>query len=192
MHVVSRWVLAACAGVAAAQTALAGDENGLRGLSGPWARSHQEALHAEPLWAQASAGSTPEARGPAPSRGTPGGVGLDPMPWYERNNLHKYLGLGTIALTGLTIVSPKAENGPHEYFARGAAALSVAAVATGVFAHWDDIDASWRNPDTQHAALGTLGALAMLAAVAQGGKAGHVGLGALGTVGMVVAIKLTW
>jgi hypothetical protein len=114
------------------------------------------------------------------------------MPWYERNNLHKYLGLGAIALTGLSIVSPKAENGPHEYFARGAAALGVAAVATGVFAHWDDIDASWRNPDTQHAVLGALGALAMLAAVAQGGKAGHAGLGALGTVGMVVAIKLTW
>ena len=185
----TRLILATAIGCAALQPARAEPEGGFRGLSGPWTSSYREAIGPLSPWTQASAG---EAAGAAPSRGAPGGVGLDPMPWYERNNLHKYLGLGAIALTGLTIVSPKAENGPHEYFARGAAALGVAAVATGVFAHWDDIDASWRNPDTQHAVLGTLGALAMLAAVAQGGKAGHVGLGALGTVGMVVAIKLTW
>lgn len=130
---------------------------------------------------------------PASSSTQATGAGaVDPMPWYERNNLHKYLGLGTIALTALTIVSPKKENGPHEYFAIGAAALGAASVGTGVYAHWDDIEASWRNPDMQHAAIGTVGALAMLAAVAKGGEGGHAGLGILGAVGMVVAVKLAW
>jgi hypothetical protein len=68
----------------------------------------------------------------------------------------------------------------------------VAAVATGFYAHWDDIDASWRNPDTQHAVLGALGALAILAAVAKGGKEGHAGWGEVGAVSMLIAIKLTW
>jgi hypothetical protein len=188
-----RMILAVCAAVAAAHPALAGPESGFRGPSGPWAQSYRESLNTAPLWAQApTTGSVGEARSPVPARGASGGVGLEPFPWYERNNLHKYLGLGSIAFAGLTFISPKGENGPHEYFARGAAALGVAAVATGVFAHWDDIDTSWRNPDTQHAILGTLGALGILGAVALGGKSGHVGLGAIGTVSMAVAIKLTW
>jgi hypothetical protein len=192
VHVTIRMILAVCAGVAAAQTALAGPESGFRGPSGPWTQSYQESLNTAPLWAQAPTGTVGEARSPVRARGASGGVGLEPFPWYERNNLHKYLGMGSIAFAGLTFISPKTENGPHEYFARGAAALGVAAVATGVFAHWDDIDASWRNPDTQHAVLGTLGTLGFIGAVARGGKAGHVALGAIGTVSMAVSIKLTW
>lgn len=192
MHLLTRMIFAACAGVAVAQPVLAGPE-AFGVPSGPWAPGYREMLNASrPLWAQAPSGSAGEARGPAPASGASGGAGLEPFPWYERNNLHKYLGLGTIALAGLTAISPKTENGPHEYFARGAAALGVAAVATGVFAHWDDIDAHWRDPDTQHAVLGALGALAFLGAVAKGGKEGHAGLGELGALSMLVAIKLTW
>ena len=192
MHHVTRMILAVCAGIAAAQPVLAGPEAGSLVPSGPWAPGYHETVNAAPLWAQAPARSVGEARSPAPTRGASGGAGLEPLPWHERNNLHKYLGLGSIAFAGLTFLSPKTENGPHEYFARGAAALGVAAVATGVFAHWDDIDASWRNPDTQHAVLGTLGTLGFLAAVAQGGKGNHAAFGALGAVSMAVSIKLTW
>jgi len=68
----------------------------------------------------------------------------------------------------------------------------LAAVATGLYAHWDDVDANWRNPDTQHAVLGALGALGILAAVAKGGKGDHAAYGGVGAVSMAVAIKLTW
>jgi hypothetical protein len=171
----ARWILAAALAFATLPPAYAQSETGSGGLSGPWSPSYRLAMSAAPS-------PTTQA----------GGGAIDPMPWYERNNLHKYLGLGTIALTALTVVSPKKENGPHEYFAVGAAALGAATVGTGVYAHWDDIEASWRNPDTQHAAIGTVGALAMLAAVARGGEGGHAGLGILGAVGMVVAVKLAW
>lgn len=171
----ARLIFAAAIAFATLQPAHAQSEAALGGLSGPWSPSYQLAMSPASL-------STPAA----------GASAVDPMPWYEGNNLHKYLGLGTIALTALTIVSPKKENGPHEYFAVGAAALGAASVGTGVYAHWDDIEASWRNPDMQHAAIGTVGALAMLAAVARGGEGGHAGLGILGAVGMVVAVKLAW
>jgi hypothetical protein len=180
-------ILAAAIAFATLQPAHAEPEAGFGGLSGPWSPSYRQTLSAAPSWTQASAGEAGAA-----ARGAQGADVPDAMPWYERNNLHKYLGLGTIALTALTIVSPKKEDGPHEYFAVGAATLAVATVATGVFAHWDDIEASWRNPDTQHAALGTAGALLMLAAVARGGEGGHAGLGVLGAVGIAVAVKLAW
>jgi hypothetical protein len=172
----TRLILALAIAFAPLQPAYAEPEAGFAGLSGPWSPSYRYALGATPSWTQAAAGDS----------------GSDPTPWYDRNNVHKYLGLGTLALTALTIVSPKKESGAHEYFALGAAALATGAVATGVFAHWDDIEASWRNPDTQHAVIGTVGALAMLGAVAKGGEGGHAALGVLGAVGMAVAIKLTW
>ena len=113
-------------------------------------------------------------------------------PWYGKNNVHKYLGLGSIGSAAMTIISPKGNGGPHERFAQLAAALGVAAVGTGFYAHSDDLSWELSNPDTQHAALGALGTLGFIAAVAQGGKTNHAAFGAIGGVAMATAIKITW
>lgn len=182
-----------CLGLAIARPCAAGPWEEMSGASGPWAAGRSaQAIDATRLWAQASPGAGVEPPKPAVKRAAPSGETLEPLPWYSANNLHKNLGIGAIALAGLTMISPKAEDGPHEYFARGSAALAVAAVATGLYAHWDDIDSSWSNPDTKHAVLGTLGALGILAAVAKGGKGDHAAYGGVGALSMVIAVKLTW
>lgn len=112
--------------------------------------------------------------------------------WYGRNNVHKYLGLGSIGAAALAIVSPKKEGGPHERFAQAAAVLGGAAVASGFYAHGDDLSWDWNDPDTRHATYGALGALGFALAVAQGGKGGHAAYGSLGAVSMLAAIKITW
>ena len=194
MRVAARILIGLCIGLATASQSLAGPWDDGRGPDGPWAEQslRRHGFDATRLWAQAS---EPGGDRVAPARSgsaTRSPEVIEPAPWYGANNIHKYLGLGSIALAGLTLISPKEEDGPHEYFARGAAALGVAAVATGLYAHWDDIDASWSNPDTQHALLGALGALGILAAVAKGGKGDHAAYGGVGAASMLVAIKLTW
>lgn len=114
------------------------------------------------------------------------------LPWYSKNQMHKYLGFGSMALALGTLAAPKEEDGAHEKLAKGAAALGVAAVANGIYAHWDDMDFSWDDPDTRHAILGTLGTLGYLLAVAKGGEGGHAALGGLGAISMAYAIKITW
>lgn len=191
MQSATRTLCALCIGLAFAPLSLAGPGDDVTRPAGPWtAQGAQRAdVEATRLWAQAPAVS---GDGTPARRVSPTAEPAEPAPWYGANNLHKYLGLGSLALAGLTFLSPKEENGPHEYFARGAAVLGVAAVATGLYAHWDDVDARWSNPDTKHAVLGTLGALGFLAAVAKGGKGDHAAYGGLGAVSMAVAIKLTW
>jgi hypothetical protein len=80
-------------------------------------------------------------------------------PWFNGNKAHKYLGIGSIALATLALLSPKEEDGAHEAFAKGAAALGGAAVASGLVVHWDDIanGGGLSDPDNQHALLGALG-----------------------------------
>lgn len=194
MQTARRILSALCIGLAIARPSLAAPWDEIPSSAGSWLAGRT--LHAEsnvlPLWAQAPAAEGTEKPGLQLERTSPNSEVLPPAPWYGANNLHKYLGIGSIALAGLSMISPKAENGPHEFFAKGAAGLGVAAVATGFYAHWDDVDASWRNPDTQHAVLGALGALAILAAVAKGGKEGHAGWGEAGALSMLIAIKLTW
>lgn len=114
--------------------------------------------------------------------------------WFTLNKTHQYLGLGSLALATMALLAPKEENGPHEYFARGAAALGGAAVASGLVIHWDDIGLSLgiMDPDNQHALLGTLGALGFLAAVAAAPDEGHVAAGVGGFAAMALAIRLTW
>ena len=113
-------------------------------------------------------------------------------PMFGRNNVHKYLGLGSIGAAALTLVAPKEEGGAHEKLAEAALALGAAAVATGFYAHSDDLSWEWSNPDTRHATYGALGVLGYLLAVAKGGEGGHAAAGALGAVAMVTAIKITW
>lgn len=113
-------------------------------------------------------------------------------PWYGRNNIHKYLGLASLASAAVTMIAPKKFGGPHEAFAEAAAAFGGAAVVSGVYSHWDDINMNWSDPDTKHAVLGTLGTLGYLLAVSRGGEGGHAGAGALGALSMITAIKYTW
>lgn len=194
MQTARRILTVVCIGLVTAQPSLAAPWDDIPSSAGSWLAEsdrHRE-RSALPVWAQAAAAEGTERPGLKIGRTSPGSEVLPPAAWYGANNVHKYLGIGSIALAGLSMISPKEENGPHEFFAKGAAGLGVAAVATGFYAHWDDIDASWRNPDTQHAVLGALGALAILAAVAKGGKEGHAGWGEVGAVSMLIAIKLTW
>lgn len=113
-------------------------------------------------------------------------------PWYGANNMHKYLGLAAVGAAALTMLAPKEEDGAHEMFANATAAFAAGAVGTGLYAHWDDLDFAWSDPDTKHAVLGLIGTLGIALAVAEGGEGGHAGAGALGAIGMVMAVKYTW
>lgn len=113
-------------------------------------------------------------------------------PWYGANNMHKYLGLAAVGAAALTMLAPKEEDGAHEMFANATAAFAAGAVGTGLYAHWDDLDFAWSDPDTKHAILGLIGTLGIALAVAEGGEGGHAGAGALGAIGMVMAVKYTW
>jgi hypothetical protein len=115
-------------------------------------------------------------------------------PLFSGNKVHQYLGIGALGLLALAIVSPKGENGPHEYFATGSAVLGTAAATTGLIYHWDDFDFDdgLSDPDNLHMLLGSTGALLMLAAISQAPEGGHPALGIAGGVAMGVAVKLTW
>jgi len=115
-------------------------------------------------------------------------------PWLTGSKVHEYLGLGALALVGLTALAPKEEGGAHEHFAKAATVLASAAVTTGLIYHWDDfhLKDGFKDPDNQHVMLGALGALAMLYAVSKAPDSGHAGAGLLGGAAMGVAIKITW
>lgn len=131
-------------------------------------------------------------------------------PLFSGSNVHKYLGLGTLALVVATVVAPKPaeiedraptqaeldeqDRSAHARIGRAAALFGAATATTGFLAHWDDfhLEDGWSDPDNLHALLGTAGALAMMAAISQAPEGGHAGTGMLGGVAMGVAIKLTW
>lgn len=157
-------------------------------LLGPWsANAPQQGL----LLAQAA--SKAEAMPAAGKTARPDAAGdAGEAPWYGRNNVHKYLGLGSLGAAALTMISPKTEGGPHEFFANAAAALGGAAVISGAYTHWGDLDFTWDDPDTKHALFGVLGTLGFIAAVAKGGESGHAAAGSLGALSMIAAIKYEW
>jgi hypothetical protein len=159
-------------------------------VSGPWQSTSFQNTRSGLLLAQVG---TPDAGSGKPrSRPAAEGTQAEEAPWYGRNNMHKYLGLGSLALAGLSVLAPKEKGGAHEQLANGAAALGGAAIATGFYAHGDDIDYTWSDPDTRHAVYGILGTLGYLIAVSRGGEGGHAAAGALGAVSMVAAIKIIW
>lgn len=179
--------------VAALGVAIAGgaQAEGLHAAgSGPWASDSPRLFSMQLAQAAAPAASTPAAA----EKKARESETVQPVdaPWYGRNNVHKYLGLASIASAAVTMVAPKKMGGPHELFAEAAAVLGGAAIATGAYAHWDDIDFTWSDPDTKHAVLGVLGTLGYAFAVARGGEGGHAGAGALGALSMIAAIKYTW
>jgi hypothetical protein len=138
-------------------------------------------------------------------------VAFEP-PLFSGDQLHKYLGLTTIALAGLAAVTapgsaegavpqtapPRDVNGTHAKLAKAAGAMALATVASGLIDHWNDfhLDDGFSDPDNLHALLGTAGALAMVYAINKSANSSvptsHAGTAELGAVAMVVAIKLTW
>lgn len=132
-------------------------------------------------------------------------------PWISGRKAHQYLGLGTVALAGLTMLAapddaegasqtaPRQTSGTtHTRLARATAAMAIATVMTGLIYHWNDIhwEDAFTDPDKMHARLAAGGALLMLYAVNKSAKSteptSHAGIAELGAVAMVVAIKLTW
>ncbi len=133
-------------------------------------------------------------------------------PLWSGSNAHQYLGLGTIALAGLTAMTAsegcehncpanqqRDMNGTHAKLAYATTAFAAATIASGLYSHWDDFSAEdgWTDPDNLHVLLGVTGAALMAYAVQKSasqstGQVSHAGTAIAGTVGMVVAIKLTW
>jgi len=115
--------------------------------------------------------------------------------FFTLNNSHKYLGLGSLGLATLAILSPKQDgNSAHHQFAIGAAILGVSAVATGFAFHLNDIVLSkgFKDPDNLHMALGVLGSLGYVLAVNGAPDSMHATYGTVGIASMLFAIKLTW
>jgi hypothetical protein len=138
-------------------------------------------------------------------------------PWLTGRKAHQYLGLGTIALAGLTALAapdsegceqncppvtqqpPRQTSGTtHTRLARATGAMAIATVVTGLLYHWDDfhLGDGFSDPDNQHVALAGTGALLMLYAIDKSAHSAvptsHAGIAELGALAMVVAVKLTW
>ena len=128
--------------------------------------------------------------------------------------IHQYLGLGAVALAGLTMLAapdneceqsctsqsePRQTSGTtHTRLARATAAMAVATVITGLVYHWNDfhLEDGFADPDNQHVMLAGAGTLLMLYAVNKSATSSvptsHAGIAELGAVTMLFAIKLTW
>ena len=123
-------------------------------------------------------------------------------PWLTADKAHKYLGIGSLLLAGLTVLTaPDDEEGTgdsddslHQGLANGALALGVGAVATGLAFHFDDIKLAngLGDPDNLHALLGIIGTTGYAVAVANGGEGGHAAAGIVGALSMAAAIKVEW
>jgi hypothetical protein len=136
-------------------------------------------------------------------------------PWFTGSDAHKYLGLGTLVLVGLTAATAPHENEcehncttgtsqrqtsgtTHTRLARAAAAMAGATVATGLLVHWDDFHLrdGFSDPDNQHVLLGLAGSLLMLYAVNKSMHSTvptqHAAFAEVGGAAMAIAVKLTW
>ena len=144
-------------------------------------------------------GETPAGQGDADE-----GAGKDDWhePWLSADKAHKYLGIGSLLLAGLTVLTaPDDEEGSgntndslHQGLANGALALGAGAVATGLAFHFDDIKLAngLGDPDNLHALLGIIGTTGYAVAVANGGEGGHAAAGIVGALSMAAAIKIEW
>lgn len=131
-------------------------------------------------------------------------------PFFTGSNLHKYLGLGTVALAIATAIAPKPpeiedrlptpaevsaqDSSTHAKLGRATAAMAAATVTSGLISHWDDfyLEDGITDPDNLHALLGAAGSLAIMYAVSKAPGEGHAGKGIFGGIAMGVAVKLTW
>jgi hypothetical protein len=124
--------------------------------------------------------------------------------WFTANKLHKYLGIGSIAAAGLTVLASgeaeggegggKVDGGVHEDLANLAAGLGGAAILTGLLFHWDDITLAngFSDPDNLHMILTTLGTLGYAKAIDAAPGEGHSGYGMFGAASMLLGIKMVW
>ncbi len=134
---------------------------------------------------------------------------------FTLNKAHKHLGEATIIAALLTAVTapgegceancpppsqqpPRDRNGTPAHLARATVGLAAATIATGIMAHWDDIDLSngITDPDNVHAFLGITGALLMAQAVNKSAKStvpvSHAAQAELGAALMAIGIKMVW
>lgn len=133
-------------------------------------------------------------------------------PLFSGSNVHKYLGLATVAAAAATFVThshpcegpacgiqpPRNTHNAHANLGRATAMLAAATVASGLLSHWDDfhLEDGLSDPDNQHVLLGVSGAALMAYAINKSARSSvptsHSGMAELGALGMIVAIKLTW
>jgi hypothetical protein len=149
---------------------------------------------------------------PASTIPAPQATGFEP-PIFTGSNMHKYLGLATVAAAAATFVThfhpcegpncgaqpPRQTNGTHAEFGKATAVLAAATVASGLLAHWDDFYAEdgISDPDNLHVILGVTGAALMAYAINKSANSSttptsHAAMAELGALSMIVAIKLTW
>ncbi len=172
------------------------------------AASLPEQIHS-PMWL-ARAGHVTEQAGLLDMQQNGGGERR--KPWLTGNELHKYLGLGSLLLGGLTMLSAGAAEGGegdegggensyggtgydiHRTLALSATALGLGAVATGFLFHGDDIglESGLTDPDNLHMSLGLLGTLGYVSAVSAAPGESHAGSGTVGGLSMLVAVKIAW
>lgn len=161
--------------------------------SGSWAEPLDLSLpgyESQPLVLAVNESDAPQAK-----RKSPQALHVDfKEPAFSPEKFHQYLGLTTVGLVALAAISPKEEDGIHEYFATAAAVTGSATVANGLIFHWEDFhfEDGFTDPDYLHMMFGTLGAMLMVAAVSQAPEGGHAGLGIAGGAAMATAIKITW
>jgi hypothetical protein len=143
---------------------------------------------------------------------------VTPAPEFEpklftSKKVHQYLGIGTLMLAGLTMMTAPGEgcearcnanqarpvNGTHAEFGKATAVMAIATVASGLIAHWDDVNVEdgWADPDNLHVMLGVTGAALLAYAVdksmnVSSGQVSHAGMAELGALGMLIAVKLEW
>ncbi len=130
-------------------------------------------------------------------------------PFITENNIHEYLGLASLAMGGIAAVSAPETYDPylldsvHYKAAKLSWQLGAAAVATGLYSHWDDfyIEDGLLDRDNLHAILGFMGTLgyylAVSSAVDEYNKQGyptseHASKGIFGGASMLLAIGFTW
>lgn len=132
---------------------------------------------------------------------------------FTGSDAHKYLGLGTVVLVGLTAATAPGEGCEHNCtgktqrqtsgtthtrLARATAAMAAATVTSGLLVHWDDfhLKDGLSDPDNQHVLLGLAGSILMLYAVNKSMHSTvptqHAVFAEVGGAAMAVAIKLTW
>jgi len=130
-------------------------------------------------------------------------------PWITENNIHMYLGLASLAMGGLAGITapesydPDLLNSVHFKAAKASWQLGAAAVATGLYSHWDDffIEDGLLDRDNLHALLGLAGTIGYYLAVSSAVKeyndvgypsGDHASKGIFGGGAMLLAIGFTW
>jgi len=130
--------------------------------------------------------------------------------YFTSNKMHMYLGLGSLVAAGLTgltapdgegvVTNQSSKNTAHAYLAETTLALAGAAIASGLYLHWDDVNVEngLMDPDNLHMILTILGAAGYAYAISKapgvigGSSNGHSGAGIAGAAFMLTGIAFEW